>query len=163
MDQELVPLSEAKTRLHEVVRGLDAHDVVLIRHGRPVGALLGYGRYRALLQREVAAPAGKDNLLGLGGDGREWLARTCEAHGVRRLVLFGSRARGDADPASDVDLLVTFEPASPKERAAALFGLQDDLERLVGRTVDLLEEDAVTNPYLRDSIERAHVVLYEAA
>jgi len=163
MDQDLVPLSEAKTRLHEMVRGLDGHDVVLIRHGRPVGALVGYQRYRDLLKRERTGPAAEGGLLGLGEGGRERIAEACETYGVRRLVLFGSRARGDADPASDVDLLVTFQPTSPKERAAALFGLQEDLERLVGRSVDLLEEDAVANPYLRDSIARAHVVLYEAA
>jgi len=162
MDQELIPLSEAKTRLHELVRSLEGRDLVLIRHGRPVGALLGFGRYRELLDlagraRTEAPPAGLDPGV------RAELARVCEARGVTRLVLFGSAARGEAGPSSDLDLLVRFRPMPPRERADALFGLQDDLERLLGRVVDLVEEQALDNPYLRRSIERAHAVLYEAA
>jgi hypothetical protein len=162
MDQELLPLSEGKTRLHEVVRDLARRDVILIRHGRPVAALVGFERYRGLVEREGAPPSG-EGPLGLGTAGLQRLARVCEGRGVRRLVLFGSRARGEADPSSDVDLLATFDPSSPRERAEALFGLQHDLELLLGTTVDLLEDDAVSNPYLREAIERAHVVLYEAA
>jgi prevent-host-death family protein len=166
MDQELVPLSEAKTRLHELVRGLGDRGVVIVRHGRPVAVLLGFRRYRDLLERADRAarvPSGDAALAGLSASGHERLARVCGARRVRRLVLFGSAARGDAGPSSDVDLLVEFAPMTPMERAEALFGLQEDLERLLGRAVDLVEEETIRNPHLRRSIERAHVVLYEAA
>lgn len=166
MDQELLPLSEAKTRLHELVRDLEGRDVVLVRYGRPVGVLLGFRRYRELLElgdRAHRGLSGGTGLVGLGMGGQAQLARLCDARHVRRLLLFGSAARGDAGPSSDVDLLVEFEPMPPRQRAEALFGLQEDLERLLGRSVDLVEEGAVRNPYLRRSIEQAHVVLYEAA
>lgn len=163
MDQELLPLSEAKTRLHELVRDLEGRDLILVRHGRPVGVLLGFARYRELLDLASRVPVGEAPPAGLVPEVRAELARICEVRGVTRLVLFGSAARGEAGPASDLDLLVEFRSMPPKERADALFGLQEDLERVLGRAVDLLEEGAIDNPYLRRSIERASAVLYEAA
>lgn len=167
MEQELVPLSEAKTRLHEVVRRLEGgRDVVIVRHGRPIAALVGFRRYRDLLarpERGIETTERGGGSVGFSGERLVGLARICEARRVRRLLLFGSAARGDAGPASDVDLLVEFLPMKPIERARAMFGLQEDLERHLGRNVDLIEDGAVRNPYLREAIDREHSVLYEAA
>lgn len=88
----------------------------------------------------------------------------CSRHRVERLDLFGSAAREDFDPASsDLDFLVEFVPMSPREHADSFFGLLEDLERLFGRRIDLLEPEPIVNPYLRASIERSRKVLYEAA
>lgn len=68
--------------------------------------------------------------------------------GVRRLDIFGSVARGEAGPASDVDLIVDFD------RPVGLFHffrVQRRLEQLLGRGVDLVMRDAV-KPQLRDRI-----------
>lgn len=90
------------------------------------------------------------------------LAALCRKYHVRRLGLFGSAARGEAGPASDVDLLVEFEPgkapsfwAEPEMREAfgALFG---------GRRVDFVPPAVLENPYRRKSILRDLKVLYEA-
>lgn len=51
MNEELVPLSEAKTRFHELVRGLADHEVLLLRHGRPVAVMFSHESYAALLER----------------------------------------------------------------------------------------------------------------
>ena len=51
MNKELLPLSEAKTRLHELLRGLVEREVLLLRHGRPVTVMLSFQSYRALLER----------------------------------------------------------------------------------------------------------------
>ena len=163
MESELLPLSEVKTRLHELVRDLEQRDVVLVRYGRPVGALMGFRRYRELL-RGAERPASTPGAAGPAGARTEDIARICRARRVRRLVLFGSAAKGGFEPGrSDVDLLVEFEPMPPAKRAEALFGLQDDLEQVLGRSVDLMEDAAVRNPYLREAIDRDHAVLYEAA
>ena len=88
----------------------------------------------------------------------------CRVHGVRRLALFGSTARGDFNPErSDVDLLVEFPDLPPAERARRYFDLLEDLERLFGRSVDLVEPDAVRNPFVRRHIDASKVVLFEAA
>lgn len=68
--------------------------------------------------------------------------------GVRSLDLFGSVARGDAGPASDVDLLVDFD------RPIGLFHffrVQRRLEEILGCKVDLVMRDAVKRQ-LRDRI-----------
>jgi len=68
--------------------------------------------------------------------------------GVRTLDLFGSVARGEANEASDVDLLVEFV------RPVGLFHffrVQRRLEEILGRTVDLVMRDAV-KPQLRERI-----------
>ena len=49
--QELVTLSDAKVRLHELVRGLPERDVLLLRHGRPVAAMVSYAKFEALIEQ----------------------------------------------------------------------------------------------------------------
>lgn len=93
---------------------------------------------------------------------RAKLAALCRKYHVRRLGLFGSAARGELAPESDIDLLVEFEAgkapsywAEPEMREAfgALFG---------GRRVDLVPPEVLRNPYRRKSILRDLKVLYEA-
>ena len=74
--------------------------------------------------------------------------------GVRRLGLFGSFARDEATDASDVDLLVEFEPGAKSFRRfmAAVFLL----EEVLGREVELVTPEGLS-PYLRDEIARSAV------
>jgi hypothetical protein len=74
--------------------------------------------------------------------------------GVRRLGLFGSFARDEATEASDVDLLVEFEPGTKSFRRfmAAVFLL----EEVLGREVELVTPEGLS-PYLRDEIARSAV------
>lgn len=70
--------------------------------------------------------------------------------GVTRLALFGSTARGNARPDSDIDVLVDFDgPAT----SARYFGVQFLLEDALGRSVDLVTDKAM-RPELRPYIER---------
>lgn len=83
------------------------------------------------------------------------LAAICRRFRVRRLELFGSAATGVGfEPArSDLDFLVGFEPMPPGAYADAYFGLLAALEDLSGRSVDLVTEAALENPYLRRRVE----------
>ncbi|MBK5290648.1 MAG: nucleotidyltransferase family protein [Acidobacteriia bacterium] len=69
-------------------------------------------------------------------------------HGARNVRLFGSTARGDAGPSSDIDLLVEMEPGRNYFHLVALW---QDLEELLGRRVDMLSDGGVS-PYLKDRI-----------
>ena len=71
------------------------------------------------------------------------------AFGLHRLALFGSAARDEAGPDSDVDLLVEFEGKATLDRYA---GLNDRLEDLLRRPVDLAAP-SVIRPFMRESVE----------
>ncbi len=90
------------------------------------------------------------------------LEALCRRHSVKRLDLFGSAATGGFDLArSDLDFLVEFEDLAPAAYAKAYFGLQEGLMALFGRSVDLVTEPALKNPYLRRKIyaERSNLYL----
>ena len=91
------------------------------------------------------------------------ISRICEAHHVRKLEVFGSAARGtDFDPAkSDADFLIEFEPQT-KRRLEAYFHVKEALEKLLLRSVDLVEAGALKNPFVIASINRSREVVYGA-
>jgi predicted nucleotidyltransferase len=85
----------------------------------------------------------------------------CRQYHVARLELFGSAARGEFDPArSDLDFLVDFASLPPADRADAYFGLLAGLQDLFQQEIDLVEVQAVDNPYLKQSMDAARTVLY---
>ena len=92
------------------------------------------------------------------------IAALCRRYRVRHLEVFGSAARGDDfDPvSSDADFLVEFEPQSDLPPLEEFFGFQADLSRLLERSVDLVEERAVRNPYVFANINRTREVVYAA-
>jgi predicted nucleotidyltransferase len=88
---------------------------------------------------------------------RERLASLCREHKVERLRVFGSAARGEDRPDSDIDLLVDFlVPVGFFE----LIELEEHLAALFDRPVDLLTERGLS-PYLRDSILSTTQVLFD--
>jgi len=92
------------------------------------------------------------------------IIRLCTHQKVRRLAVFGSATDDRFDPErSDLDLLVEFEKMPPSEHADQYFGLAEDLERLFGRPVDLVEAGPIRNPYFRKSLEDTQVEIYAAA
>lgn len=70
--------------------------------------------------------------------------------GVRTLSLFGSAARDELQPGSDVDVLVEFAGPASYE---GYFSLKDFLESLLGRRVDLVTEGGL-KPRVRRHVER---------
>ena len=95
-------------------------------------------------------------------DKKEELAELCRNHGVIRLEVFGSAARGtDFDPdSSDADFLVEFDHRSAPVTLDHYFDFRDALHSALGRPVDLVETGAVRNPYLRVAIDRSRELIY---
>lgn len=90
------------------------------------------------------------------------IADICRRHRVRRLSLFGSAATEAFDPeSSDVDFLVEFTD-SADSLFDAYFGLKDDLERLLGRPVDLVMSKSLENPFFASTVEQTRHELYAA-
>ena len=82
------------------------------------------------------------------GEKRGEIMRLAAKHGARDVRVFGSVARREARPESDVDILVTMELG---RSLLDLIGFWQDVEHLLGRRVDVVSEGGL-NPYLRDRI-----------
>jgi predicted nucleotidyltransferase len=90
------------------------------------------------------------------------LAALCRKYGVRRLSLFGSAARGEMKPGSDVDLMVEFVPAS-KTSLWDYPAMQEDFSALFDRRkVELASPEILRNPFRRKTILPDLKTLYEA-
>ena len=76
------------------------------------------------------------------------IERVARSHGAQSVRVFGSRARGDAGPESDLDLLVGLEPG---RSLLDLIAIKQDLEGMLHIPVDVVTE-AGLSPYLRDRI-----------
>lgn len=81
----------------------------------------------------------------------------CEKNNVAFLGVFGSYARGESTPDSDIDLLVRF--AQPKS-LLALVRIERELSERLGRPVDLVTE-ASLSPYLVDRVKAEVKTIYE--
>ena len=76
------------------------------------------------------------------------IGRIARTHGAMSVRVFGSRARGDESPGSDLDLLVRLEPG---RSLLDLIAIKQDLEDMLHCAVDVVSE-AGLSPYLRDRI-----------
>jgi predicted nucleotidyltransferase len=83
----------------------------------------------------------------------------CKEFKVKRLDLFGSLARGEGTPTSDIDLVVEFE-APDLHPSKRFFGLLHHLEDVLGCKVDLLTVNGLRNPYFRRRVLKERVNIY---
>ena len=88
------------------------------------------------------------------------LADLCRRYEVRELSLFGSAARGEMRPDSDIDLLVEFLPHADVGLVEHA-GLMLDLARLLGRKVDLVSKNGL-KPRIRSSVLADAQLVYAA-
>lgn len=85
----------------------------------------------------------------------------CRKYGVERLELFGSATSEDFDAAaSDLDFIVEFTDKSPGY-ADRYLDFAEELERLLGREVDLITSRSISNPYFRQSVDATRQVVYD--
>ena len=90
------------------------------------------------------------------------IAALCRKYGVRKLSLFGSAARGEMKPESDVDLMLEFYPAS-KTSLWDYPAMQEDFSALFDhRKVEFASPEILRNPFRRKTILPDLKTLYEA-
>jgi uncharacterized protein len=88
------------------------------------------------------------------------IAAICRRYQVAELSVFGSSARGDAGPDSDIDLLVAFQPHAGI--GLVLFNrFRRELEAGLGRRVDLVPKDGL-KPMIRAEVLAEAQILYAA-
>ena len=84
----------------------------------------------------------------------------CNEHKVTRLFVFGSVLTEKFKKTSDIDFLVDFDGVDLYDYADNYFDLKKSLEALLKREVDLIEDKAVKNPYLRQNIDSSKQLIY---
>ena len=95
---------------------------------------------------------------------RPEIAALCSRFGVQSLDVFGSAADGAFDAArSDIDFLVEFSPDDKGSLFHRYFGLQEALENVFLRKIDLVSASALSNPYFIAAVNQSRQSVYASA
>lgn len=84
----------------------------------------------------------------------------CKKYKVDKLFVFGSILTNRFSAESDVDFVVRFNKSQITDYFSNFFDLKYALEDILGRRVDLVEEQAIRNHYLKENIERTKALVY---
>ena len=84
----------------------------------------------------------------------------CIQHKVKSLYVFGSVLTDHFSEKSDIDLVVDIDASDPFDYADSYFDLKFALQDLLNRPIDLLENKAIKNPFIRRNIESSKSLLY---
>lgn len=90
---------------------------------------------------------------------RDQLEAFCRKHAIREMALFGSVLRDDFSDESDIDFLVSFFPAAAHSLLDHVH-MEHELAGLLGRKVDMIEKEAVENPFVRQQIHSNLALIY---
>jgi predicted nucleotidyltransferase len=95
---------------------------------------------------------------------RSEVTALCRRFGVQSLEVFGSAADGAFDRAhSDIDFLVEFSQDDTGSLFHRNFGLQEALEQLFGRKIDLVSASSLSNPYFIAAVNQSRQPVYAPA
>jgi predicted nucleotidyltransferase len=84
----------------------------------------------------------------------------CLQNKVKSLYVFGSVLTDRFTENSDIDLIVDIDSNDPFDYADSYFNLKFALQDLFNRPIDLLENKAIKNPYIRQNIDRSKSLIY---
>lgn len=84
----------------------------------------------------------------------------CAKHNVSKLFVIGSVLTERFNNESDIDFIVDFSNVDLYEYADNYFDLKFSLESIFKRKIDLMEDKAINNPYLRKSIDSSKQIIY---
>jgi predicted nucleotidyltransferase len=86
--------------------------------------------------------------------------KLCIENKVKSLYVFGSVLTNQFTKKSDIDLVVDIDSSNPFEYADNYFNLKFALQDLLKRKIDLLENKAIKNQYVRKNIEHSKILIY---
>jgi predicted nucleotidyltransferase len=90
----------------------------------------------------------------------EQIKQLCNAHHVKTLFAFGSVLSDKFKTESDIDLVVDIDSNDPFDYSDNYFALKFQLENILNRSIDLLEDKAIKNPFLKKQIDNTKVLIY---
>ena len=85
----------------------------------------------------------------------------CKKHRVKELYIFGSILTQGFSDTSDIDFLVQFDNIDILDYFDNYIDFKEDLEKLFGRQIDLLENQAIRNPIFRKVLDRDKRLVYD--
>lgn len=88
------------------------------------------------------------------------IKKLCADHKVKQLYAFGSVLTNRFNNESDIDLIVDFDPMDFSLYADNYFDLKFSLQKIFNRSIDLLEEKAIKNPYFRQNLNQQRQLIY---
>ncbi len=88
------------------------------------------------------------------------ISKLCIQNKVKALYVFGSVLTDKFNEQSDIDLVVDIDADDPFEYADNYFNLKFALQDLIKRPIDLLENKAIKNPYIRQNIDHSKSLIY---
>ena len=88
------------------------------------------------------------------------IKKLCEKYKVRTFSAFGSVVRDDYSEDSDIDFVVDFEETDPFKYTDLYFQLKENLENLLQRQIDLIEERGIKNQFFRKELDSTKVLIY---
>ncbi len=88
------------------------------------------------------------------------IKKLCSNYSVKSLYAFGSVLTNKFTAKSDIDLIVDFENVQLEEYADNYFDFKFALQSVLNRQVDLLEEQAIKNPYFKKNISEHKQLIY---
>lgn len=91
---------------------------------------------------------------------KQQIGQLCANHKVKSLHAFGSVLTSTFHSQSDIDLIVSFDDMELAEYADNYYDLKFSLEELFNRPVDLLEEQAIRNPYFKENVDQKKELVY---
>jgi len=89
------------------------------------------------------------------------IKKLCEKHKVKEFYVFGSVLTDKFNDTSDIDILVQFGQVELLEYFDNYMDFKEELEKLLNRTVDIVENQAIRNPIFRRIIDREKQLIYE--
>jgi predicted nucleotidyltransferase len=91
---------------------------------------------------------------------KDQINELCETHKVRHLYAFGSVLSTKFNADSDIDLIVDFKDIDVKDYADNYFDLKFSLQDILKRPIDLLESQAIKNPYFKQVVDQTKELVY---
>ena len=90
----------------------------------------------------------------------ELIKRLCKEYRVKNFYVFGSVLTENFSSDSDIDFVVDFDENDPIKYTDLYFQLKDQLERVLKRQIDLIEERGINNSFFKKEIDESKVVIY---
>lgn len=98
--------------------------------------------------------------MGIVDQNIEDVKKLCILYNVEKMYLFGSALNSNFKQESDIDLLVKFKSIELSKYFDNYINFKENLEKLFGRQVDLVEEQTLRNPILINSINKSKALIY---